>query len=199
VLAATLAASLSSIASAINSCTTVAMVDFYERLLKKRPKIPSQVVHDTHGEGHQDVRLSRIVTVGFGILGVVLAANVQHVGNLIEIANKVIQTFTGPLLGIYFLGMFSRRGTALGALLGGICGTLVGIWVAFFSNIAFFWPTVFGFATTYISGYLFSILSGGKVSERAQQLTWRSVMRRANPDDSVAPVETIAAVQPQPS
>src|SRR6185295_642471 len=34
VLAATLAASLSSIASAINSCTTVAMVDFYERLIK---------------------------------------------------------------------------------------------------------------------------------------------------------------------
>ena len=163
-------------------------------MLSQRRAVPTEVVRDTHGEGHQDVRLSRIVTIGFGILGVVLAANVQHVGNLIEIANKVIQTFTGPLLGIYLLGMFSRRGTALGALLGGICRTGAGIWVAFFSNIAFFWPTVFGFAATYITGYLFSVLSGGKVSERAQQLTWRHVMKRSIPlDDLVRKPEVAPA------
>ena len=51
--------------------------------------------------------------------GVFLAANVSRVGNLIEIAQKVINTFSGPLLGIYLLGMFTRRGTSIGALLGG--------------------------------------------------------------------------------
>src|SRR5205814_7294425 len=105
VLAATLAASLSSIASAINSCTTVAIVDFYERLFKRRklgttasPARPGEVLEYESVSGHgesarQDVMLSRVVTVCFGIIGVVLAANVERVGNLIESAQKVIQTF----------------------------------------------------------------------------------------------------------
>src|SRR5207244_2004041 len=123
VLAATLAASLASIASAINSCTTVTIVDFYERLFKHRRTVPVDVVRDTQGEGRRDVVLSRITTIIFGSIGVFLAANVSRVGNLIEIAQKVINTFSGPLLGIYLLGMFTRRGTSIGALLGGILGT----------------------------------------------------------------------------
>jgi solute:Na+ symporter, SSS family len=211
VLAATLAASLSSIASAVNSCTTVAMVDFYERLIKHKPKIPETVVRDTHGEGHQDVLLSRIVTICFGIVGMTLAANVHNLGNIIQIGQKVIQTFTGPLLGIYLLGMFTRRGTSLGALLGGITGTLLALYVAFGklladrwgltawglgpTGIAFYWPTVLGFSATFLGGYIFSIVSGSKVSEAAQQLTWARVMRRQIP--LTREELSAAALQPQ--
>jgi Na+/proline symporter len=193
VLAATLAASLSSIASAINSCTTVVMVDFYERLFKRRRTVPAEVARDTKGEGRKDVVLSRIITVVFGIIGVTLAANVSRIGNLIEIGMKIIQTFTGPLLGIYLLGMFTRRGTSLGALLGGILGTATGIYVAFFLKdeqgkdiIAFLWPAVFAFVIALAGGYLLSLLisalTGKKVSEEKKQLTWWHVMKRPLPD-----------------
>jgi sodium-coupled monocarboxylate transporter 8/12 len=186
VLAATLAASLSAIASAINSCTTVTMVDFYERLIKHKPKVPPQEMRDTRGEGHRDVSLSRVITVVFGIIGVLLSIWVSLGGmNIIEIAQKVIQTYTGPMLGIYLLGMFTRRANATGALLGGILGTATGIFVAFFfkdanghDRIAFLWPTVFGFVITFVTGYLISLLTPQTASQRAARLNWFDVMRR---------------------
>ena len=132
---------------------------------------------------------SRMMAIAFGVIGVVLAANVSRVGNLIEIAQKVINTFTGPLLGIYLLGMFTRAGTSIGALLGGILGTAAGIYVAFFLKdsqgkdiIAFIWPSVFAFVITFITGYVLSVLisaiTGTTVSDQKKQLTWRSVMKQ---------------------
>jgi SSS family solute:Na+ symporter len=156
-------------------------------------------MHDTHSQGQRDVALSRIITVCFGVIGIVIAANVSRVGNIIEIAQKVIQTYTGPMLGIYLLGMFTVRANARGALLGGICGTAVGIYVAFFckdasghDRIAFLWPTVFGFLITFIGGYFFSVILGGTVSEKARQLTWRNVMRRPLADG-----DAVVAAAPQ--
>src|SRR5207253_715072 len=118
--------------------------------------------------------------IAFGIAGMLLAAWVSRVGmNIIQIAQKVIQTYTGPMLGIYLLGMFTRRATSLGALFGGIVGTGIAIYIAFFNKdaegvdrIAFLWPTVFGFVITFVGGYIFSVLSRGTVSENARQLTW---------------------------
>jgi sodium-coupled monocarboxylate transporter 8/12 len=197
VLAATLAASLSAIASAINSCTTVTMVDFYERLIQRRPKVPPGEMRDTHRKGQRDVALSRIITVVFGIIGIVIAANVSRIGNIIEIAQKVIQTYTGPMLGVYLLGMFTRRANATGALLGGILGTATGIFIAFFfkdanghDRIAFLWPTVFGWVVTLVSGYLISLLAPGTASERAARLNWFDVMRR--PLEEILPAASTA-------
>ena len=200
VLAATLAASLSAIASAINACTTVTMVDFYERLIKKRRAVPTEI---RQGEGRRDVMLSRVITVVFGIIGVVIASNVSKLGNIIEIAQKVIQTYTGPMLGIYLLGMFTRRANSGGALVGGTAGTAGAIFVAFFfkdaqghDRIAFLWPTVFGFAITFVVGYLASLVIGGPISEKAKELNWFTVMRRPLPDDDLGGGAAAAGAKP---
>jgi Na+/proline symporter len=155
-------------------------------------------MRDAHEEGRKDVALSRAITVVFGILGMCLAIWVSLTGkNIIEIAQKVIQTYTGPMLGIYMVGMFSRRANATGVLLGGILGTAVALYVAFFCGyrdaagkwhdyITFLWPTVFGFVITFAGSWLISQVIGGAVSERARNLTWWSVMQR--PLDEDAPV-----------
>jgi sodium-coupled monocarboxylate transporter 8/12 len=213
VLAATLAASLSSIASAINSCTTVAMVDFYERLIKRKKHVPAgpeprsgatleyeakREASETRraeggAEAREDVMLSRIVTICFGIVGVVIASSVGSLGNIIEIAQKVIQTYTGPMFGIYLLGMFTRRANSAGALVGGILGTAAGIYIAFFFKdpsgkdyISFLWPTVFGFVITFAVGWLVSLVLGEPVSDKAKQLTWWHVMQRPLPEADTA-------------
>jgi Na+/proline symporter len=171
------------------------MVDFYERLIKRKDQPTSQKEppgealeyenSKTAAQARADVRLSRIITVCFGIIGILIAANVSRLGNIIEIAQKVIQTYTGPMLGIYLLGMFTRRANATGALLGGILGTGVGIFVAFFfkdaqghDRITFLWPTVFGFVITFVSGYLISLISPATLSQRAARLNWFDVMKR---------------------
>jgi Na+/proline symporter len=204
-LAATLAASLSAIASGINACTTVTVVDFYERLIKGKSKVPQSEMRDAREEGRKDVALSRAITIVFGILGMCLAIWVSLTGqNIIVIAQKVIQTYTGPMLGIYCLGMFTRRTNATGALLGGIIGTAVALYIAFFFGyrdaagkwhyyITFLWPTVFGFVTTMLSGSLLSLVVGGEPSERAKELNWYTVMKRPLPESDRAPQEPAMA------
>jgi Na+/proline symporter len=225
VLAATLAASLSSIASAINSCTTVTMVDFYERLFKRKKHVAAspetrpgpvleyatpQESEPARAEGREGVMLSRVLTVCYGIIAIILAANVQRIGDLIAIAQKAIQTFTGPLLGIYLLGMFNRRATSRGALAGGIIGTAVAVYVAFFFKdpdgryrIAFYWPTVIGFLVTFITGSLLSMVLGGTLSERAKELNWYAVMKRPLPEGeggspAPAPAKPAPVASPAP-
>ncbi len=166
-----MAASLSSVDSAINSCTSVVVIDIYTRLIRGR-----EASHETSERGGRDVLISRIATVGFGILGTVLAMNVSRIGSLLEIANKLINAFAGPLFGIYILAMFSRRATSGAALAAGIVGSATAYYVAYLSRIGFMWPSTLGFASTVIVGLVLAAAGRTKPSDAALRLTWRSVM-----------------------
>jgi len=115
-------------------------------------------------------------TAGFGALGTVLAMNVSKIGSLLEIANKLINAFAGPLFGIYILAMFSRRATSANALVAGVVGSLTSYYVAYMSRIGFMWPSTMGFAATLAVGFVWSIVLPGRPSEKAVALTWRNVM-----------------------
>jgi len=172
VLAAILAASLSSIDSAVNSCTSVVVIDFYNRLV--RGKQSAALVNEADARGQ--VFISRVSTVVFGIAGTILAANVARIGSLLEIANKLINAFTGPLLGIYLLAMFSRRATSGPVLAAGVIGTFTSYYVAYQTTIGFMWPSTFGLAATLAVGYALSIILRTSASVEARRLTWRDVM-----------------------
>ena len=172
VIAAILAASLSSVDSAINSCTSVAVVDLYGRFMRgtrvDRIDEPGQV------------RISRIATVVFGLTGTVLAMNVSRIGTLLEIANKLINAFSGPLFGIYLLAMFSRRATSGSVLAGGLVGSFVSYYVAYHTPIGFLWPSSFGLTACVATALTMSAVLAafsGRVSTHGQELTWYEVMR----------------------
>ena len=55
----------------------------------------------------------------------------SRIGSLLEIANKLINAFTGPLFGIYLLAMFSRRATAVPVLIAGVLGSFTSYYVAY--------------------------------------------------------------------
>ena len=204
VVAAVLASGLSAIDAAINACSSVIMSDFYKPylgpLIEGRPAAGAAPLTPQEQERH-DVKVSRIVTILFAIIGMILATQVQYIGNLIEIAQKAIQTFTGPLLGLFLLGMFTRRAHASGVLIGGTIGLLFALWVAFFSTIGFIWPTVFGCAATITLSYGLSLILPGTVSEAQRQLTWRNVMKLPETDDlaAAAAAPALAATAPIPA
>ena len=176
VIAAILAASLSSVDSAINACTSVVVVDVYGRFARG-PRSESLGADE---RGKADVRVSRIATAAFGIAGTILAMNVSRIGTLLEIANKLINAFSGPLFGIYVLAMFSRRATSASVLVGGVAGSFVSYYVAYHTKIGFLWPSSFGLAATVVIAWLFAalsqLLSGGQTA-RDTRLTWYEVMR----------------------
>jgi SSS family transporter len=165
VIAAILAASLSSIDSAINSCTSVLVVDIYQRL-----------VGWAAGDARQQVFVSRIATLVFGTVGTLLATNVSRIGTLLEIANKLVNAFAGPLFGIYLLAMFSRKATAAPALAAGIAGSITSYVVAYHSSIGFMWPSTFGLAATLVVGWTLALIGSARPSTAALRLTWKAVM-----------------------
>lgn len=182
VIAAIFAASLSSIDSAINSCTSVVVVDFYNRLFLRRQASDEGLSAE---QQRGQLRVSRWATLAVGLVGTVLACYVSRLGDLIEISNKVINAFTGPLFGIYLLGMFSARTKSTGALIGGVVGSAVTIYVAFFSSLSFLWPSTFGLLATLLAGFGVSlILPMGKGN---QELTWTRVMQRPLREENQTP------------
>ncbi len=192
VIAAILAASVSSIDSAVSSLTTVITVDFIKHLFLKRTAPISQ---NDPLEQRKLVRLSQVVTLFVGLIGIGLGVNVGRLGSLLEINNKIVISFTGPMLGIFMLGMFTRRATGWGALAGGAVGTLVTLFIAFQREIyqasnlwlhtqwntdvvvSFLWPATFGFAATMVVGYSISLLSRAPVGHVGHHWTWSHVMQ----------------------
>ena len=171
VVAAIMAASLSSIDSAINSCTSVAVVDGYIRLYLGKTATAGSLSPD---ESAAQVRVSRAATIAFGAIGTALACNVSKIGTLLEIANKLVNAFTGPLFGIFLLAMFSRKATSEAALAAGVAGAAAAYYVAYHSSIGFLWPSTFGLAASLVAGLTLSAL---RPSTSGADLTWWGVMR----------------------
>jgi solute:Na+ symporter, SSS family len=175
VIAAIMAASLSSIDSAINSCTSVAVVDLYNRVWRGE-EVRSQT-HTAESQRAQ-VRVSRITTVIFGALGTTLACNVSRIGSLLEINAKVVNAFTGPLFGIFLLAMFSRRASSAAVLAAGVVGAFTAYYVAYHSSVGFMWPSTFGLVATLVAGGLVSAVAPMAEGDRRAALTWAAVMAR---------------------
>jgi SSS family transporter len=176
--AAILAASLSSVDAAIHSGSSVLVVDIYNRLIKGRrlDRAASKAASSESDERSQVFAL-RVATVLMGVMGTLLATNVSKIGSLLEIANKLINAFTGPLFGIFLLAMFSRRATGPAALAGGLAGAVTAYVVAYRSSIGFLWPSTFGLAATLLVGLACSLVPA-RPAPAVDDYTWRGVMRR---------------------
>ena len=169
--ASILAASLSSVDAAIHSSSSVLVVDVYNRLLRADGAGRSEV-----DNGRSDVLALRIAAVIVGVSGTVLACNVSGMGNLFEIANKLINSFSGPLFGIFLLAMFSSSVTSSAALVGGIAGAMAAYLVAYHSPISFLWPSTFGLVATLSVAFVLGLIFGRNTGKA---LTWRAVMEGA--------------------
>lgn len=143
---AILAASMGVMSAGINSLSTCTVVDFHKRFWAKNS---SDAACITAG---------RRYTVLWGVLTTVAALYAGALGQLALAFGKVQGYVGGVMLGIFLLGIFSRRSSALGALVGGIIGMIVVSYVAFWTSISFFWYAVVGGGATMLSGYWISIL-----------------------------------------
>jgi len=160
-IAAIFAASMSTISAGINSLTSASLVDFYQRLWR-RPDLTEKT----------QLRIARWLTLIYGLVVVALAFLVQRLGTLLEATNKVIGLIGGPLIGIFLLGLLTRRATARGALIGWISGLIFTIWVCFGTQISFLWYAMAGSLSTLIIGYAASRFDRAPTPQQLKGLTW---------------------------
>jgi solute:Na+ symporter, SSS family len=132
-LAAIMAAAMSSISSELNALATTTVIDFYRRLV--RPGAP-----DAHY-----LRVSKLATAGWGLFACGVAVYATNLGSLIEVVNRFGSFFYGSILGVFMLAMVTRRATGTGAFVGLIGGMVLVASVAIFRpDISFLWHNVIG-------------------------------------------------------
>jgi len=157
-IAAIYAASMSTVSAGINSLTAVTLVDLYQRLWRPAASAPHLL------------RLAKLLTLFYGALTLLLAFVVERMGSLIEASNKAIGLVGGPLLGLFLLGMFSRRANARGALIGWGAGVAVLLPVCFRTQTSFLWYAMEGCLATLAVGQLASYLLPPPASSQLQGL-----------------------------
>jgi len=161
-IAAIFAATMSATSSGLNALASATTVDFYQRLARA----PRQ------GDEEQ-LRLARRLTIAYGALVIVLALVVHRLGTLAEASIKAVGLVGGPLLGMFLLGMLSRRVSATGAVIGWFAGVLALIPVAFGTGISFLWYAMIGCLATMTVGWMASFIWGQPQSSELDKLVVR--------------------------
>ena len=145
VIAGIMAATMSSISSGVNSITTAALVDFYQRYFRRQAP-----------QGHF-LNVARWLSLFWGIVATVMGLFVSKLGTVLEISAKTNSFFTGILLGIFLLGILTLRANWQGTSLGALVSLLVVILVGTFTQVSFFWYAPLGLSLTMALGYVFSL------------------------------------------
>lgn len=150
-IAAIFAASMSTISAGVNSLTSATMCDFHQTLHA-----------DAQPSEEALVRRARMWTLFYGVLVTLFAFVISlFEKNLIESVNIIIGIVGGPMLGLFILGMFTRRADKRGALCGCLAGLVASLLITLSdSGVSFLWFTLAGVFVTVAAGLLTSGRSG---------------------------------------
>jgi SSS family solute:Na+ symporter len=165
-VAAIFAAAMSSLDSALNSLATASVVDIYQRFMR-----PAE--NDAHY-----LRTAHLLTAAWGVLGIGAGLYVAGKGGLLEMAVRYMGYFAGPLLGLFLLGLLSRRATERGALLGMATAyvavlllTNAEAWFGWRPPVGGIWLTAVGCGVTLLVGLAASRLDPPPGSQHLAGLT----------------------------
>jgi len=146
IVAAILAAAMSSVAAELNALATASTMDFYRRHI------------NVNSSEKQLLRFGRLSTLVWGVFACIVATFATNLGSLIEVVNTFGSFFYGSLLGVFVLAFAVPRAKSAGAFYGLLFG-IVSVWIASSTtDIAFLWFNVVGCLVTVAAGYLISIM-----------------------------------------
>jgi solute:Na+ symporter, SSS family len=157
-IAAIFAAAMSSIAAELNSLATATVIDIYRRLVKP-------VASDAHY-----LKVSKLVTLGWGLVACAVASVAVGLGSLIEVVNRFGSIFYGSLLGVFILALGFKRATGTGAfvgLLAGIACVLVFASHPRTKDVSFLWHNPLGVIVVVIVGLAVSLMTKPPTSAKA--------------------------------
>ncbi len=132
VLAAILAASMSSTSSEINSLASTSIIDIYKRLIKKDASDKHYLV------------VSKSATVLWGLLAIGFAEFANKLGSLIEAVNILGSLFYGTILGIFLLAFYFKWIKGTPTFIAAVIAEIIVFSLFAFSEITFLWFNVIG-------------------------------------------------------
>ncbi len=163
-IAAILAAAMSNLSAALNALSSSSIVDFY---LRRRPETSDR----------ERLRVSRISTLVWALVLFALAMLSRNIKVVVEVGLAIASVAYGALLGVFLLGVLTRRANERGTMVGFFCGFVFNLylwqeqrlWAGIsrltgFSlalphgGVPFTWYVALGSALTFMVGYAASLL-----------------------------------------
>jgi solute:Na+ symporter, SSS family len=117
-IAAVLAAAMSSVDSSLNGSATLIWCDIVKRFSKKEP---------TEASG---MKVLHGATIAFGIVGTGSAIAMTRVQSALDAWWKISSIFSGGILGLFLLGLIVKRANNVAAALSVTIGVLVILWLS---------------------------------------------------------------------
>jgi len=147
-IAAILAAAMSNLSAALNALASTSVIDFY---LQRHPQV------NERGR----VRLSRFMTVFWALVLFGLAVlSLHRIGRVVEVGLQIASVAYGALLGVFLLGVLTRRANQSGAMVGMLCGFATELYLWLGTRVPWTWYVMIGTIVTFCVGYAVSWIQG---------------------------------------
>jgi SSS family transporter len=145
-IAAILAAAMSNLSAALNSLSSSTILDLFVRM---RPQTDEQ----------SRMRLSRLATIMWAsVLFSLAVVSLHKSARVVEVGLQIASVSYGALLGVFLLGVLTRRANQLGSAIGMLCGLAIEVYLWKFTAVPWTWWVTIGSLTTFGVGYAFSCL-----------------------------------------
>src|SRR5204862_66094 len=145
-VAAILAAAMSNLSAALNSLSTTTIIDFY---LQRHPQLDER----------RRVQLSRLATLFWALLLFGLAVLSLHkVVRVVEVGLQIASVAYGALLGVFLLGVLTKRASQNGSMVGMLCGFLIELYIWLGTQVPWTWYVAIGTIVTFVVGYATSVV-----------------------------------------
>jgi SSS family solute:Na+ symporter len=159
-IASIFAAGMSTISTSFNSSATVFLTDYYNKYFKQDASDKKRM---------QVLYISSFI---ISIIGIAIAIAMINVKSALDAWWKLSSIFSGGMLGLFLLGIFSKTKNVTGAIIGMIAGILMILWLTF-SEVIFgpdsigasfhtYLTIVFGTIAIFLVGFLVSSLMKSK-------------------------------------
>jgi len=157
VIAAILAAAMSNLSAALNALASTTIMDFWKPL---RPGHPES----------RYLRLARWATVVWGAALFFVGLAARHWGRVLEAGLSIASVLYGALLGVFLLGVLTKKPGEWSAIIGMSAGFLATLLLR--SHVAYTWYVLIGSVATFAVGYSASFVLGDR-SGRLEALLQR--------------------------
>ncbi len=157
VIAAILAAAMSNLSAALNSLASTTVMDFLRPLAAGVRSEPQSSIDDAVDQARW-LQRARWATVGWGVILLGVALMARNWGGVLEAGLSIASIIYGSLLGVFLLGLLTKRVGEIGAMTGMAAGLLMMLYVSSSTPIAWTWYVLIGTATTFGVGWITSWL-----------------------------------------
>jgi len=119
IVSAILSAAMSTISSGMNASATVFTEDIYKRYFNRK------------SSDSNSLKVLYVVTVIVGLIGMICGIAMIGIQSLLDVWWTLSGIFAGGMLGLFLLGLISKKVTNSDALIGTIIGICVILWMTF--------------------------------------------------------------------